>query len=130
MIKTPAEKWQEDISIYRKKCQKILLSSKWVRYVGLINEYGRTLTGIIRPGTKIYLKSEPARNEFFLISTLLTMRRSNDNAIGSMDCSIFKHDKVTLIAFQRKEGIYYISVDKNLTLVSLDKIISKIKKLI
>ena len=130
MAKTPAEKWQEDISIHRKKCQKILLTSKSIRYVGLINEYGRTLTGIIRPGTKIYLKSEPARNEFFLISTLLTMRRSNDNAIGNMACAIFKHDKVTLIAFQRKEGIYYISIDKNVTLDLLDKIINKIKKLI
>lgn len=130
MTKTPSEKWQEDISINRKKCQKILLTSKSVRYVGLINEYGRTLTGIIRPGTKIYLKSEPARNEFFLISTLLTMRRSNDNAIGIMDCAIFKHDKVTLIAFQRKEGIYYISVDQNISLDLLSKIISKIKKMI
>ncbi|MGI0027867.1 MAG: hypothetical protein ACREAD_08525 [Nitrosopumilaceae archaeon] len=130
MAKTPAEKWQQDISIYRKKCQKILLSSKAVRYVGLINEYGRTLTGIIRPGTKIYLKSEPARNEFFLISTLLTMRRSNDNAIGIMDCAIFKHDKVTLVAFQRKEGIYYISADRTAALDSLSKIIVKIKKLI
>lgn len=130
MAKTPAEKWQKDISTHRKKCQKILLSSKLVRYVGLINEYGRTLTGIIRPDTKIYLKSEPARNEFFLISTLLTMRRTNDIAIGGMDCAIFKHDKVTLIAFQRKEGIYYISVDQNVSLKSLDKIINKIKKLI
>ena len=130
MTKTPAEKWQEGISIHRKKCQKILLTSKSVRYVGLINEYGRTLTGIIRPGTKIYLKSEPARNEFFLISTLLTMRRSNDNAIGIMNYAIFKHDKVTLIAFQRKEGIYYISVDQNVSLDLLSKIINKIKKLI
>jgi|SRR5579864_1788486 len=130
MTKTPSEKWQEDISIHRKKCQKILLSSKSVRYVGLINEYGRTLTGIIRPDTKIYLKSEPARNEFFLISTLLTMRRANDIAIGTMDCAIFKHDKVTLIAFQRKEGIYYISVDQNVSLKSLSTIINKIKKLI
>ncbi|MBI3622483.1 hypothetical protein HY212_00185 [Candidatus Pacearchaeota archaeon] len=130
MVKTPSEKWQADISIHRKKCQKILLSSKSVRYVGLINEYGRTLTGIIRPDTKIYLKSEPARNEFFLISTLLTMRRSNDNAIGIMDCAIFKHDKVTFIAFQRKEGIYYISVDQKVSLDSLSKIINKIKKLI
>ena len=130
MVKTPAEKWQEDITVHRKKCQKILLISQLIRYVGLINEYGRTLTGIIRPGTKIYLKSEPARNEFFLISTLLSMRRSNDNAIGNMECAIFIHEKVTLIAFERNEGIYYISIDKNVSLDSLTKIIAKIKKLI
>jgi hypothetical protein len=130
MVKTPSEKWQEDISIYRKKCQKILLASQSIRYVGLINEYGRTMTGIIKPSTKILLKSEFARNEFFLISTLLSMRRSNNYAIGYLDFAMFKHNKVTLIVFQRKEGIYYVSVNKNVSPDSLSKIISKIKNLI
>jgi hypothetical protein len=130
MTKTPSEKWLEDISIYRKKCQNILLISQSIRYVGLINEYGRTLTGIIKPGTNIFLKSEPARNEFFLISTLLSMRRSNDYAIGALDFAMFKHNKVILMAFQRKEGIYYVSVNKNVPPNSLSKIIGKIKKLI
>jgi len=130
MTKTPSEKWQEDISIYRRKCQKILLASQSIRYVGLINEYGRTMTGIIKPSTKILLKSESARNEFFLISTLLSMRRSNDYAIGYLDFAIFKHNKITLIVFQRKEGIYYVSVNKNASPDSLSKIISKIKNLI
>ena len=130
MAKTPSEKWQEDISIYRKKCQNILLISQSIRYVGLINEYGRTMTGIIKSGTNILLKSESARNEFFLISTLLSMRRSNDYAIGNLDFAMFKHNKVILIAFQRKEGIYYVSVNKNVPPNSLSKIIYKIKKLI
>lgn len=130
MAKTPAEKWQEGISIYRKKCQKILLVSQSIRYVGLINEYGRTLTGMIKPSTRLFLKSEPARNEFFIISTLLSMRRLNDYAIGNLDFAIFKHNKVTVIAFERKEGIYYVSVNKNVTLDSLTKIINKVKKLV
>ncbi len=130
MAKTPSEKWQEDISIYRRKCQKILLVSQSIRYVGLINEYGRTMTGIIRPNTKILLKSESARNEFFLISSLLSMRRSNDYTIGYLDFVMFKHNKVTLIVFQRKEGIYYVSVNKNVSPDSLSKIIRKINNLI
>ena len=130
MVKTPSEKWQEGISSYRKKCQKILLVSHSIRYAGLINEYGRTMTGIIKPGTNIFLKSEPARNEFFLISTLLSMRRTNGYSIGDLDFAMFKHSKVTLLAFQRKEGIYYVSVNKNVSPNSLSKIISKIKKLI
>jgi len=130
MVKTPSEKWQEDISSHRRKCQKILLVSKSIRYVGLINEYGRTMTGIIKPGINIFLKSESARNEFFLISTLLSMRKANDYAIGNLDFAMFKHNKVTLLAFQRKEGIYYVSVNKNIPTNSLSKIISEIKKLI
>ncbi len=130
MIKTPAQKWETDVVNYRKKCQKIILLSDSIRYVGLINEYGRTMTGIIRPGVTILLKSGQARNEFFLISTLLSIRRSDRSAIGNMDYAIFKHDKVTVITFQRKEGMYYISINKSAKLDSVVKIINKIKKLI
>ena len=130
MAKTPIQKWKSNIEDYRKKCQKILLISKDIRYVGLINEYGRTMTGIVKKGTNPLLKSDQARNEFFLISTLLSMRRVHYSAIGDIDFVIFKHHKVTLLLFQKEEGTYYISIDKRITLDSLTKIIDKIKKLI
>ncbi len=130
VTKTPSQKWKEDIESYRRKCQRILQVSQSIRYVGLINEYGRTLTGIIRPDTTILLKSSPARNEFFLMSTLLSMRRQNSSAIGEMEYGIFKHRKLTLIIFQRNEGTYYISVGKNTSLNSILKIMGIIKKII
>ena len=130
MIKTPNQKWEDEIAAYRKKCQRILLVSSSVRYVGLINEYGRTLTGIIKQGTNPLLKPGQVRNEFFLISTMLSMRSSNYSSIGDIDYAIFKHKKVTLLVFSRKEGTYYISLDQDATLDSLSGIIGKIKKLI
>lgn len=130
MAKTPNQKWEEEITIYRKKCQRILLVSSSIRYVGLINEYGRTLTGIIKQGTQPLLKSGQVRNEFFLISTMLSMRSDNYSSIGDMDYAIFKHKKVTLLVFSRKEGTYYISVDQDITFDSLSGIIGKIKKII
>lgn len=130
MVKTPAQEWKENITIYRKKCQKILLISQSIRYVGLINEYGRTLTGIIKQGKNPLLKSGQVRNEFFLISTLLSMRKTNYSAIGNMDFAIFRHSKVTLLVFQRKEGTYYISIEQKTTFDSLAKLIAKVKKLV
>ena len=130
MSKTPNQKWEEDITAYRKKCQRILLVSTAIRYVGLINEYGRTLTGIIKQGTKPLLNPEQVRNEFFLISTMLSMRCTNYSAIGDMESAVFKHKKVILVLFQRKEGTYYISVDEKTTFESLAKIIAEIKKTI
>jgi hypothetical protein len=129
-VKTPIQKWNANIEVYRKKCQKILLISESIRYVGLINEYGRTLTGIIKEGRNPLLKAGEVRNEFFLISTLLSMRRVHYSAIGEMEYAIFKHCKITLLAFQRKEGTYYISIDKKAAFGSLAKMIDKIKKLI
>lgn len=130
MQKTPEQRWKEDITIHRKRCQKILLSSKSIRYVGLINEYGRTLTGIIKQGTNPLLKADQVKNEFFIISTMLSMRRSNYSTIGEIEFAILKHKKVTVLVFQRKEGTYYISIDRNSTLDSIAKIIAKVKKFI
>ena len=130
MQDTPNQKWKKQISEHKKKCQSIIKLSKSIRYVGLINEYGRTLTGIIRPGLKTLLTNEPARNEFFLVSTLLTMRNKTSTALGKMDYALLKHDKITIIAFQRNEGIYYLSLNHNVIPKSLLQIISKIKKIV
>ena len=130
MNKTPNQRWSEEISKYRKKCQKILTISQSVRYVGLVNPYGRTLTGIIKPGTNILLKTESARNEFFLVSTLFNMRNKISSAIGNMDYAIFNHSRITVIVFQSKDGIYYISINKNATPENIVKLIMKIKKIV
>ncbi|MDE1764515.1 MAG: hypothetical protein KGH88_09805 [Thaumarchaeota archaeon] len=130
MNKTPNQKWNEEISTYKKKCQQIIGLSPSIRYVGLVNEYGRTLTGMIKPGTNIFLKSESARNEFFLVSTMFNMRNKIDITIGKMNYAIFKHDKITLVVFQSREGIYYISIGKNVPVDAIAKIIAKIKKVI
>lgn len=130
MEKTPSQKWNEQISQYKKKCQLILTLSKSIRYVGLINEYGRTLTGVLRPGLGTILSNESARNEFFLVSTILTMRSKTSSALGKMDHSIFKHNKVTILTFQRKEGIYYISINANVASSSINQIVMKIKKIV
>ncbi len=77
MVKTPAEKWKDTIIGYRKTCQKIIQVSKSVRYAGIINAYGRTLTGIVRSDVKPLLKSEQIKNEFFFLFCLLKHNMSN-----------------------------------------------------
>lgn len=128
MTKTPQQKWNDAIINFRKKCQQILKVSQSIRYVGVINEYGRTLTGMIRPGIKPLLKSEQVKNEFFIISTLMTLRKSPDSPLGNLDYVVFKHQKVSVIAFQREKMTYYVSVSGQEK--ELNKIIPKIKKLI
>lgn len=130
MQKTPDQKWKEQIIQYRKKCQSIVELSKSIRYVGLINEYGTTLTGILKPGLTTLLSREAARNEFFLVSTLLTMRNKASAALGKMDYVVFRHEKITVIVFQRKEGIYYISINKSTSPDAVVQIMLKIKKII
>lgn len=128
MEKTPAEKWKEQIVQYRKKCQKIIELSQSIRYAGVINNYGRTLTGIVRPNVKPLLKSEQIKNEFFIISTLMTLRKDTVSAVGKLDYVLLQHQKVSIVIFQKNDITYYISIDRKEK--SIDKIISSIKKTI
>ncbi|MBM3895453.1 MAG: hypothetical protein FJ359_03340 [Thaumarchaeota archaeon] len=128
MAKTPEQKWKESIQNYRKKCQQILNISKSIRYVGVINEYGRTLTGIIRPGIKPLLRSEDAKNEFFIISNLITLRNSQAMVLGDLDYALLKHKKVILIIIPNRNVTFYITIDAKVK--TIDEIISKIKKIL
>ncbi len=128
MANTPAEKWKETIIEYRKKCQKIIQVSANVRYAGVINAYGRTLTGIVRSDVKPLLKSEQVKNEFFIVATLMNARKEAIKAVGKLDHVLFEHQKVSIVVFQKNKITFYVSIDKNEKNVNL--IISKIKKII
>ena len=128
MKKTPAEKWKIIISKYKKQCQNILKISKNVRYAGVINLYGRTLTGIVNPKLKPLLKSEEIRNEFFIMSTLMTLRKDSINSVGKLEHAILQHQKVTIVILQKNNITYYISVKRNAQ--NLKEIISSMKKIV
>ena len=128
MVKTPAEIWKGKIIQYKKKCQCILQLSDSIRYAGVVNAYGRTLTGIVRPNVKPLLKSEQVKNEFFIISTLMTLRKDTVSAIGKLDYVLLQHQKISIVIFQKDDMTYYTSIDR--TEKNTDKIIDSIKKII
>ena len=128
MVKTPQEKWKESIIAYRKKCQKILNLSKSIRYAGIINEYGRTLTGMVRPNTIPLWTAEQVKNELFIISTLMTLRKSYAKKVGILDFMHLSHPKVTILAFQRNNITYYVSIDVKTK--NIETLVSKIKQIL
>jgi len=128
MVKTPAEIWKDTVIQYRKKCQSILELSNSIRYVGVVNAYGRTLTGIVRQDVKPLLKAEQVKNEFFIISTLMSLRRDTENAVGKLEYVLLQHQKVSIIIFQKDNVTYYISIDRKTK--EIEKTIMLIKKTI
>ena len=128
MKKTPTDRWQNTIINYKKQCQNILKLSNNIRYAGVINAYGRTLTGIIKPNLKPLLKSEEVKNEFFIVSTLISLRQASDNSVGKLDYILLKHSKAHIVILHKKEITFYISInpkEKN-----FEQLVSKIKKTI
>ncbi len=127
MVKTPADKWKDTVIKYKKQCQNILKISNSIRYAGIINVYGRTLTGIVRPTLKPLLKSEQVKNEFFIISTLMSLRK-NTSTVGKLEHMILQHQKITIVILQKNDITYYISINRKEK--GVEKIISSIKKII
>jgi len=128
VVKTPAEIWKDKVIQYRKKCQNILQISNSIRYAGIVNAYGRTLTGIVRPNVKPMLKSEQVKNEFFIISTLITLRKEAVSAIGKLDYVLLQHQKASIVIFQKDDMTYYISIEKSEK--NINKVIASIKKIL
>jgi hypothetical protein len=128
MVKTSADKWKDTIIKYRKQCQSILKLSNSIRYTGVINVYGRTLTGIINPSLKPLLKSEHLKNEFFIVSNLMSLRKDTSVTFGKLEHVILQHQKVTIIILHKNDITYYVSIDKKEK--GIEKIISLIKKII
>jgi hypothetical protein len=128
MVKTPADKWKDTVIKYRKQCQKILDISKSVRYAGIVNAYGRTLTGMIKPNLKPLLQSEDFKNELFVISTLISLRRNSVDAIGKLEHVVLQHQKITILILHKNDITYYVSINRKEK--GLEKIISSIKKTI
>jgi len=127
MVKTPADKWKDTVIKYKKQCQNILKISNSIRYAGIINVYGRTLTGIVRPTLKPLLKSEQVKNEFFIISTLMSLRK-NTSTVGKLEHMILQHQKITIVILQKNDITYYVSINRKEK--GLENIISSIKKII
>ncbi len=128
MKKTSAEKWKYSITKYKNKCKSIIKLSKNIRYVGVINDYGRTLTGIIKSDVKPLMKSSIMKNELFIISTLMTLRKESISVVGKLDYVLLRHQKISILIFQKTNVTYYVTIEKKEK--NLSKITESIKKII
>ncbi len=113
----------------KEKCKKLFEISPKIRYVGIINEFGRTIAGQLRQGTVPLFKVEEARNEFFIEATRNRLRRHFEPSIGKIEFTITVSEKVVILTVSNATGsrLYYFTLDKdtNLTEVTRVKDIAK-----
>ena len=99
---------------YREECRNILALSPKIRYVGIINRFGRTLAGQLRTGVVPLFKTDEARNEFFIEAIRNQLRKSFESSIGKTAYSLTENEKVNIITITNKENFYYITLDKDI----------------
>ena len=110
--------WAKTVTQNRKKCEKILLVSKEIRYAGVFNEYGRTISGKIRP----------VRHEFFAIASMMRLRERTSKTLGDVEFISIIHKKINILLFYKNGITFYITINKKTN--SNVILVNKIKKLI
>jgi hypothetical protein len=120
----------EDIQINREKCQKVVSLSPEIRYVGIINKFGRTLAGQLRNGIIPLLQSDEVRNECFIEATRFQLRKNFESSIGKTEFTLTENEKVKTLTLSNQRNFYYITIDKDTMEADLEKIISSVKTLL
>lgn len=115
---------------YREKCTSILAISPYIRYVGIMNRFGRTLAGGLRKGVVPLLKQDEARNEYFIEATRNQLRRNFEKSIGRTEYTITENEKVRILTIGSEEHFYYITMDKETSANEVTKIVEAAKKLV
>ncbi len=119
---------RDEIIIHQEKCLSFLKISEKIRYVGIINKFGRTITGKLKRGIRPILTPEQARDERYIESARQHLRKSLDISIGKSIFTVEKNENVTflLIPETNKDLFYYLTVEKDTTLTEINEIINKI----
>jgi hypothetical protein len=120
----------EEMALYQDICLSILKISDSIRYVGIINRFGRTITGKLKNGIKPILTPEQARDERYIESTRQYLRRSLEISAGKSLFTIEKNENVTFLLIPKitKDILYYITIEKDAALNEINEIINDIFK--
>ncbi|TLX89737.1 MAG: hypothetical protein E6K94_09530 [Thaumarchaeota archaeon] len=113
-----------DVAIKNKeKCHNLLLLSQKIRYVGIINSFGRTVAGQLRVGLIPLLNVEQAINEHFVEATRNQLRKAFDEALGTTLYTLTVNKRVITLTFPfQSGGFYYITIDNDIGMEELVKL--------
>lgn len=119
----------DDTSRLREICSKIIELDPRVRYVGVINSYGKTIAGKIRKGIRPLFKSEDAMNEFFITAIREMLRKGFEDDLGKHILTLTMHEKVNSVAFSIDNKIIYITFEKDSRFDEMKSIAEKAREL-
>lgn len=117
---------RDERTINQGKCISILDISEKIRYVGIVNRFGRTVTGKLKNGIRPLLTPDQARDERYIESTRQQLRKALNTTIGKSIFTIEKNENVTflLIPEETQDLFYYITTEKDTTLAEINEIIN------
>ena len=120
---------REEIQKHKETCDKILAISPKIRYVGMINRFGKTIAGSLRKGIRPLFKPEEARDELFLTATRESLRKAFASSFGENQFTLTVHDKVKIVTLSGESATFYISLEKDTSYDEIVRIVESASRL-
>ena len=114
----------------KEKCKKIQSISPRIRYVGMINDFGRTIAGQLRSGVVPLFNRDQAVNDHFIEAMRTNLRKALYPAVGNVNYSYTEHEKVKMLTIPTQWGHYSITLDKETENTEIKHIIDGVLKLV
>jgi flagellar biosynthesis/type III secretory pathway chaperone len=114
----------------KEKCKKIQSISPRIRYVGMINDFGRTIAGQLRTGVVPLFNRDQAVNDHFIEAMRTNLRKALYPAVGNVNYSYTEHEKVKMLTVPTQWGHYSITLDKETENTEIKHIIDEVLKLV
>jgi len=118
---------EEKLQKNKKLCRQFLDLSPKIRYVGLMNNFGRTISGQLRKGVIPLFSPDEARDENFLEATRNQLIKKFEQAIGKTRFTITENEKVKIVTIPITRGFFYITLEKDAEIQEILNIIESIK---
>ena len=106
-------------------CKKVI-KIEGVRYIGIINIMGRTVTEKVKADFKYLIPDEKIRMAHIQLSLDLAMRKEFTEYLGSVDKIIAYRDKVNIATFPLASYFAMLSIERN---VDVEKTINQVSNL-
>ncbi|HZD36023.1 MAG TPA: DUF6659 family protein [Nitrososphaeraceae archaeon] len=117
---------EEKLKENKKLCRQFLELSPKIRYVGLMNDFGRTVSGQLRKDVIPMFSPDEARDENFLEATRNQLRKKFEKAIGKTRFTITENEKVKIVTIPINGGFFYITLEEDAENQEILKIIKSI----
>jgi hypothetical protein len=90
-------------------CNGIIKIDRSIRFVGILNNRGEVIEGGFKQGIEPLLDGTDEQKMYIHSLTNLTMMQSYSDRLGMVRYTLTEHEKVTLMTFPLRDGIFCLS---------------------
>jgi hypothetical protein len=90
-------------------CNGIIKLDRSIRFVGILNNRGEVIEGGFKQGIEPLLDGTDEQKMYIHSLTNLTMMQSYSDRLGIVRYTLTEHEKVTLMTFPLRDGIFCLS---------------------